>query len=75
MCTRRLQQPRDDCAVQVQWFSSVYILKDDTYIIQISKLFSIRDFRIEHVHEKKHSQKTIHPTKKHVPPPPTKKMC
>ena len=23
LCTRRLQPPRDDCAGQVQWFSSV----------------------------------------------------
>ena len=23
LCTRRLQPPRDDCAVRVQWFSSV----------------------------------------------------
>ena len=25
LCTRRLQPPRDDCAVRVQWFSSVSV--------------------------------------------------
>ena len=25
LCIRRLQSPRDDCAVQVQWFTSVYL--------------------------------------------------
>ena len=25
LCTRRLQPPRDDCAVRVQWFSSVVL--------------------------------------------------
>ena len=24
LCTRRLQPPRDDCAVPVQWFSSMF---------------------------------------------------
>ena len=25
LCTRRLQPPRDDCAVRIQWFSSVKV--------------------------------------------------
>ena len=31
LCTFRLQPPRDDCAVRVQWFSSVNYKKQITF--------------------------------------------
>ena len=42
LCTRRLQPPRDDCAIRVQWFSSVYSSLSTFFQLVFKSLFLFR---------------------------------